>query len=42
MKAFVSALIAALVIAVVAAITLDWFDRSTAEVQQSPHGSVRL
>lgn len=42
MKAFISALVAAVLIAVVAAVTLDWLGSSTAEVQQSPRGSVRL
>lgn len=42
MKAFVSAVVAALVIAVIAAVALDWLDRSSAEVYQSEEGNVRL
>lgn len=42
MKAFVSGVAAAIVIAVVAALVLNWLDWSTASVYQSEQGSVRL
>jgi hypothetical protein len=42
MKAFFSAVIAAIVIAGVAAWALDQVDLSTARVYQSEHGNVRL
>lgn len=42
MKAFVSAVVAAILIAVVAAFALDWLGHSTAEVYQSHQGNVRL
>jgi hypothetical protein len=42
MKAFVSAVVAAIVIAAVAAVALDWLDRSSAKVYQSEQGNVRL
>ena len=42
MKAFISAVIAAAVIAVVAAWALDQMDWSSARVYQAEHGSVRL
>lgn len=42
MKAFVSAVVAAILIAVVAAFALEWLDQSSAEVYQSDHGNVRL
>jgi len=42
MKAFISAVAAAIVIAVVAAFALDWLDRSTARVYQAEQGNVRL
>lgn len=42
MKAFVSAVIAALAIAVVAAVALDWLDHSSANVYQTRQGNVRL
>ena len=42
MKAFVAAVVAAVLIAVVAALSLDQLEQSTAELRQSPPGSVRL
>ena len=42
MKAFVSAVVAAIAIAVIAAFALDRLDRSSARVYQSEHGDVRL
>jgi hypothetical protein len=42
MKAFLSALVAATVIAVVAAFALDWLDQSSAERYRSEQGNVRL
>ena len=42
MKAFLSALAAAIVIAVVAAVALDWLIRSSARVYQTEQGNVRL
>ena len=42
MKAFISAVIAAVVIAVVAAWALDRLDLSSARVYQSDEGNVRL
>ncbi|HEX5794602.1 MAG TPA: hypothetical protein VFY19_02085 [Geminicoccaceae bacterium] len=42
MKAFISAVAAAIVIAVVAAFALDWLDRSSARVYQTEQGNVRL
>ena len=42
MKAFLSAVVAAIVIAVVAAFALDWLDQSSATVYQSEQGNVRL
>jgi len=42
MKAFISAVAAAIVIAVVAAFALDWLARSTARVYQAEQGNVRL
>ena len=42
MKAFLSAVVAAIVIAVVAAFALEWLDRSSAKVDQSERGTVRL
>lgn len=42
MKAFVSAVVAAILIAVVAAFALEWLDQSSARVYQSDHGNVRL
>lgn len=42
MKAFVSAVVVAILIAVGAAFGLHWLDRSTASVYQSQHGNVRL
>jgi hypothetical protein len=42
MKAFFSAVVAAIVIAVVAAWALDRLDRSSARVYQSEQGNVRL
>jgi hypothetical protein len=42
MKAFVSAVVAAIVIAAIAAVALDRLDRSSARVYQSDQGNVRL
>jgi hypothetical protein len=42
MKAFISAVVAAIAIAVVAALALDRLDLSTARVYQSEQGNVRL
>jgi len=42
MKAFVFGLAAAIVIAIAAAVALNWLDRSTASAYQSGQGSVRL
>jgi hypothetical protein len=42
MKAFLSAVVAAIVIAVVAAYALDWLDQSSARMYQSEQGNVRL
>ena len=42
MKAFLSAIAAAILIAVVAAFALDWLDQSSARVYQTEHGNVRL
>ena len=42
MKAFVSAVAAAILIAVVAALVLDRVDWSTANTVRSPTGNVRL
>ncbi len=42
MKAFISAVLAAIVIAVVAAFALDRLDRSSAHVYQTKQGDVRL
>ena len=42
MKAFFSAVLAAIVIAVVAAWALDRLDRSSARMYQSEQGNVRL
>jgi hypothetical protein len=42
MKAFIAAVVAALVIAGVAAWALDQVDLSAARVYQSEHGNVRL
>jgi hypothetical protein len=41
MKAFLSGVVAAILIAVVAAVVLEWLDWSSASVYQTP-GSVRL
>jgi hypothetical protein len=42
MKAFVSAVVVAIVLAVGAAFALEWLDRSTANVEQTRQGNVRL
>lgn len=42
MKAFLSAVAAAILIAVVAAFALDWLGDSSASVYQSQQGNVRL
>ena len=42
MKAFVSGVLAAIVIAVVAAFALDWLGQSSADVHQTQQGNVRL
>ena len=42
MKAFISAVAAAIVIAVIAAFALDRLDQSSARVYQSEQGNVRL
>jgi hypothetical protein len=42
MKAFISAVAAAILIAVVAAFALDRLDRSAAQVYQTEQGNVRL
>lgn len=42
MKAFLSGVAAAVIIAVVAALVLNWLDWSTATVYQSEQGNVRL
>jgi len=42
MKAFLAAVVAAILIAVASAFALDWLDRSSASVYQSEQGNVRL
>lgn len=42
MKAFISAIVAAIVIAAVAAFALQWLDHSSARVYQTEQGNVRL
>ena len=42
MKAFVAAVLAAILIAIGSAFALDWLDRSAAKVYQSDTGNVRL
>ncbi len=42
MKAFVSAVVVAILIAIGAAFTLDWLDLSSANTYQSRTGDVRL
>ena len=42
MKAFVAAVIAAVLIAIGSAVALDWLDRSAAKVYQTDKGNVRL
>jgi hypothetical protein len=42
MKAFISAVAAAIVIAAVAGFALNWLDRSSARVYQTEQGNVRL
>ncbi|MGH6904377.1 MAG: hypothetical protein ACREIR_16715 [Geminicoccaceae bacterium] len=42
MKAFLAAVVAAIVIAIGSALALDRLDRSSADVYQSDQGNVRL
>jgi hypothetical protein len=42
MKAFLAALLAAILIAIASAFALDWLDRSSASVYQTHQGNVRL
>jgi quinol-cytochrome oxidoreductase complex cytochrome b subunit len=42
MKAFLAAVVAAILIAVGSAFALDWLDRSSANVYQTQQGNVRL
>ena len=42
MKAFVAAVVAAVLIAIGSAVALDWLDRSAASVYQTDTGNVRL
>ena len=42
MKAFLAAVVVAILLAVGAAFGLGWLDRSTANMEQSPTGNVRL
>jgi quinol-cytochrome oxidoreductase complex cytochrome b subunit len=42
MKAFLAAVVVAIVIAIGSAFALDWLDRSTADVYQTTQGNVRL
>ncbi len=42
MKAFVSGVVAAIVIAVVAAFALDWLGQDSADMQQNQSSNVRL
>jgi hypothetical protein len=42
MKAFLAAVVAAILIAIASALALDWLDRSSANVYQTHQGNVRL
>jgi hypothetical protein len=42
MKAFLAAVVAAIVIAIGSAYALNWLDRSSADIYQSDQGNVRL
>jgi hypothetical protein len=42
MKAFLAAVVAAILIAIASAFALDWLDRSSAKVYQTEQGNVRL
>jgi quinol-cytochrome oxidoreductase complex cytochrome b subunit len=42
MKAFLAAVVVAIVIAIGSAFALDWLDRSAADVYQTHQGNVRL
>jgi hypothetical protein len=42
MKAFVAAVVAAILIAIGSALALDWLDRSAANVYRTTQGNVRL
>jgi hypothetical protein len=42
MKAFLAAVVAAVLIAIGSAIALEWLDRSSAQVYQTHTGNVRL
>jgi hypothetical protein len=42
MKAFLAAVVAAIVIAIGSAYALNWLNRSSADVYQSEQGNVRL
>jgi hypothetical protein len=42
MKAFLAAVVAAILIAFASAFALDWLDRSSANVYQTEEGNVRL
>jgi hypothetical protein len=42
MKAFLAAVVAAIVIAIGSAYALNWLDRNSADVYQSDQGNVRL
>ena len=42
MKAFLAAVVVAVLLAVGAAFALDWLDRSSANVLQTDQGNVRL
>jgi quinol-cytochrome oxidoreductase complex cytochrome b subunit len=41
-KAFLAAVVAAILIAIASAFALDWLDRSSANVYQTHQGNVRL
>jgi hypothetical protein len=42
MKAFLAAVLAAILIAIASAFALDWLDRSSANVYRTEQGNVRL
>lgn len=42
MKAFLAAVVVAVLLAIGAAFALDWLDRSSANVYQTDQGNVRL